>query len=133
MKQCKFCRTEIDDKAKVCPQCGRKQPSKVKKIVLIVLIAFCAFIVIAAITGGNESTGNPPRVTGTVETQTPENVDLACQTSANNKLANRKQTRLSNGSCLIATFISTHPRARLFTRVKKRKRCTTSLKALWQC
>ena len=48
-------------------------------------------------------------------------------------LANRKQTRLSNGSCLIATFISTHPRARLFTRVKKRKRCTTSLKALWQC
>lgn len=25
-------------------------------------------------------------------------------------LANRKQTRLSNGSCLIATFISTHPR-----------------------
>ncbi len=34
------------------------------------------------------------------------------------RLANRKQTRLSNGSCLIATFISTHPRARLFTRVK---------------
>ncbi len=34
-------------------------------------------------------------------------------------MANRKQTRLSNGSCLIATFISTHPRARLFTGVKK--------------
>ena len=86
MKQCKFCRTEIDDKAKVCPQCGRKQPSKVKIIVLIVLIAFCAFIVIAAITGGNESTGNPPRVTGTVETQTPENVDLVAKLSYN-KLA----------------------------------------------
>ncbi len=43
-------------------------------------------------------------------------------------LANRKQTRLSNGSCLIATFISTHPRARLFTVVKKRKRCNYIVK-----
>ena len=48
-------------------------------------------------------------------------------------VANRKQTRLSNGSCLIATFISTHPRARLFLQGEKAKRCTTSLKALWQC
>ena len=25
MKKCKFCMTEIDDKAKVCPQCGRQE------------------------------------------------------------------------------------------------------------
>lgn len=86
MKQCKFCRTEIDDKAKVCPQCGRKQPSKAKKIVLIVLIALCAIIVIAAIAGGSGSKDNPSRVTGTVETQAPENTDLVAKLSYN-KLA----------------------------------------------
>lgn len=83
MKKCKFCMTEIDDKAKVCPQCGRKQPSKAKKIVLIVLLALCAIIVIAAIAGGNGDKDKPASAAGTVETQAPENTDLVAKLSYN--------------------------------------------------
>lgn len=83
MKKCKFCMTEIDDKAKVCPQCGRKQPSKAKKIVLIVLLALCAIIVIAAIAGGSGDNGKPSGAAGTVETQSPENTDPVAKLSYN--------------------------------------------------
>ncbi len=82
MKKCKFCMTEIDDKAKVCPQCGRKQPSKAKKIVLIVLLALCAIIVIAAIAGGG-SKDKPASAARTVETQAPENTDPVAKLSYN--------------------------------------------------
>jgi hypothetical protein len=83
MKKCKFCMTEIDDKAKVCPQCGRKQPSKAKKIVGIVLLALCAIIVIAAIAGGSGDKDKPASAAGTVETQAPENTDPVAKLSYN--------------------------------------------------
>ena len=83
MKKCKFCMTEIDDKAKVCPQCGRKQPSKAKKIVGIVLLALCAIIVIAAIAGGSGDKDKPTSAAGTVETQAPENTDPVAKLSYN--------------------------------------------------
>jgi hypothetical protein len=83
MKKCKFCMTEIDDKAKVCPQCGRKQPSKAKKIVGIVLLALCAIIVIAAIAGGSGDKDKPTSAAGTVETQSPENTDPVAKLSYN--------------------------------------------------
>ena len=83
MKKCKFCMTEIDDKAKVYPQCGRKQPSKAKKIVGIVLLALCAIIVIAAIAGGSGDKDKPASAAGTVETQAPENTDPVAKLSYN--------------------------------------------------
>ena len=83
MKKCKFCMTEIDDKAKVCPQCGRKQPSKAKKIVGIVLLALCAIIVIAAIAGGSGDKDKPTSAAGTVGTQAPENTDPVAKLSYN--------------------------------------------------
>lgn len=83
MKKCKFCMTEIDDKAKVCPQCGRKQPSKAKKIVGIVLLALCAIIVIAAIAGGSGDKDKPASTAGTVETQSPEITDPVAKFSYN--------------------------------------------------
>ena len=35
MKKCKYCQSDIDDKAKICPNCRKKQGPKVLKWVLI--------------------------------------------------------------------------------------------------
>lgn len=46
MKKCKYCQSEIDDKAKICPNCGKKQSHNVRNIVLgaiVVLILIAAF------------------------------------------------------------------------------------------
>ena len=51
MKQCKYCKTEIDSKAKVCPNCRKKQGGKLKFIV----IALVAVVIIGAIASGGET------------------------------------------------------------------------------
>ena len=38
MKRCKYCQEEINEKAKVCPKCGRKQGSKKWLIILGVVV-----------------------------------------------------------------------------------------------
>lgn len=50
-KVCKYCKSEIDKKAKICPVCNKKQK---KPIILFVLIAIVVIGVIAALTGGGE-------------------------------------------------------------------------------
>lgn len=54
MKKCKYCRTEINKKAKVCPNCHKKQSSKIIGIVSIV----CILIILVAIASGNEDNKN---------------------------------------------------------------------------
>ena len=48
MKKCKYCQTEIDKKAKVCPQCRREQKSfhigKVLIAVVLVLVLTILFV-----------------------------------------------------------------------------------------
>lgn len=41
LKKCKYCQTEIDVKAKVCPNCKKRQGLPVWAIVLIVFFAIC--------------------------------------------------------------------------------------------
>ena len=53
-KLCKHCQTEIPKKAKVCPNCRKKQGGFVKWIVIGLLV----FIVFAAASGGEEETSN---------------------------------------------------------------------------
>lgn len=48
-KLCKHCQTEIPKKAKVCPNCRKKQSGIVKWIVIAVVI----FIIIGMVSGGN--------------------------------------------------------------------------------
>ena len=63
MKKCKYCQGEIDDKAKVCPNCGKKQS---KHILLIVVIVIVVIAVIASLGGGGE-TEKESSQTGTTE------------------------------------------------------------------
>lgn len=70
MKKCKYCQSEIDDKAKVCPKCGKKQGMPKWLIVVIVIIVI---IVIASLGGSN--TEEKQEQTGTT-TETKDNVVL---------------------------------------------------------
>ena len=54
MKKCKYCQTEIDKKAKICPNCHKKQSHVVRWIILGIL----AIIVIAAIASGGGDKDN---------------------------------------------------------------------------
>lgn len=51
MKKCKYCQSEIDSKAKVCPQCGKKQGMSGCLIAIIVLVVIC---VLASLGGGDK-------------------------------------------------------------------------------
>ena len=50
MKKCKYCQTEIDAKAKICPNCHKKQ----SHIVRWILLGLLAIVVIGAIFGSEE-------------------------------------------------------------------------------
>ena len=63
-KICKHCQSEIPKKAKVCPNCRKKQGGKVKWIVIIIL----AIAVIGSVFGGNDS--EEATKTGEVATKT---------------------------------------------------------------
>ena len=51
MKKCKYCQSEIDQKAKVCPKCGKKQGNFFQKhpvlTVFLALILFCLVFLMA--------------------------------------------------------------------------------------
>lgn len=52
-KKCKYCQSEIDKKAKVCPNCRKKQGGKGKFIVLGIIVFF---IIVAVLTSNNDDT-----------------------------------------------------------------------------
>ena len=52
MKKCKYCQTEIDQKAKICPNCRKKQGMPKWAIFLIVIVVIGIF---AASSGGSNS------------------------------------------------------------------------------
>ena len=49
MKQCKNCKQTIDEKDKVCPNCGKKQNNTAKTIILVVLACFIPVILLVTI------------------------------------------------------------------------------------
>lgn len=73
MKKCKHCMSEIDDKAKVCPHCGRRQPSKKRAVLWSIVAIICILIVIGVASGGN---GN-----GGTEDQSQEPTDVVSKLS----------------------------------------------------
>lgn len=63
MKKCKHCQTEIDDKAKICPNCKKKQGS-VGKTVLIVVGVIVALGVIGNMLPDDETVGESGGASG---------------------------------------------------------------------
>lgn len=57
MKKCKYCKTEIDKDAKICPNCKKKQSSFSKKLG-IVLGIFIVIIGIVAFSNGSNNKDN---------------------------------------------------------------------------
>jgi hypothetical protein len=51
MKKCKYCKSEIDDKAKICPHCKKKQGPKV---VLWIIVGIILVAIIGSALGGNK-------------------------------------------------------------------------------
>lgn len=53
-KLCKHCQTEISKKAKVCPNCKKKQGGKIKWVIIVIVV----LAIIGSIAGGNDEEGN---------------------------------------------------------------------------
>lgn len=58
MKKCKYCKQEIDKKAKVCQYCKRKQSSLIKKIIVILFGFILICVGISAISNGTSNNNN---------------------------------------------------------------------------
>lgn len=56
MKKCKYCKSDIDSKAKVCPNCLKKQG--IPKWALIIIIVFIIIIIGSISNSDNASEGN---------------------------------------------------------------------------
>ena len=62
MKKCKSCQSEIDSRAKKCPNCGKRQGLPIWLIIIIAIIMICVFV-----SGGNDepkSTNNNSNSSG---------------------------------------------------------------------
>jgi RNA polymerase subunit RPABC4/transcription elongation factor Spt4 len=71
MKKCKYCQTEIDDNAKICPNCKKKQSKKG----IIALCIVVVIIIIAIANGGNNTSTTSDNLINTT-TQTQEKFTL---------------------------------------------------------
>lgn len=69
MKKCKHCKQEIDDKAKVCHHCGKKQRSVGKIILFVILGFFVVGILGSCLGGGGSSSDKAPVEKGHFESQ----------------------------------------------------------------
>ena len=59
MKKCKYCQSDVDEKAKICPNCKKKQGNFFKKHPIItVLLVFLIIGIIATSTSGNNDSGS---------------------------------------------------------------------------
>lgn len=52
MKNCKYCKTEMNKSLKFCPKCGKKQ----KKLPVWVIVIICIIVIGAIASGGNSKT-----------------------------------------------------------------------------
>ena len=57
MKKCKHCQTEIETKAKICPNCRKKQGMPIWLIVVLIIIGIA---LVSSIAGGQSSSSDNP-------------------------------------------------------------------------
>lgn len=102
-KVCKYCKSEIPKKAKVCPNCRKKQGGIGKWIVIAVIV----IIVIAAISGGGDDKDkNPQKVS-----QTPSDDK---QTSSENKKTDDTETQDKSNVFQVGDVVETEDFKNLF-------------------
>ena len=68
-KMCKYCQSEIPKKAKVCPQCRKKQGGRGKIILLVVV----AFVLLGSCVGGSDGETNNTVTTNNSDMESVEN------------------------------------------------------------
>lgn len=73
VKKCKYCGTEMDESAKICPNCKKRQSVSVVKIVLIVLLVLVIIGVIGG-SGNDENKAENDNSSENPSTQTAQNV-----------------------------------------------------------
>ena len=56
MKKCKYCQSEIDNKAKICPNCRKKQG--LPKWVIFLIVIFVFIVVVSTTSGSKETKDN---------------------------------------------------------------------------
>lgn len=58
MKKCKYCKSEIDSKAKVCPNCRKPQGSPILRIIIGVIVGLILLVLIVQSLGSDDSSDN---------------------------------------------------------------------------
>ena len=79
-KKCKYCQSDIPKKAKICPNCRKKQGGILKWVGIVLVI----FIVIGIGTGSSEE-DEPVKNTGKIENTVPTSSEQKNNTSTTNK------------------------------------------------
>lgn len=69
MKKCKYCQSEIDSKAKICPNCQKKQKGNGLKVVLIIILLV---IIISSIAAAGSNTASEGDLSDTKSNETQE-------------------------------------------------------------
>jgi RNA polymerase subunit RPABC4/transcription elongation factor Spt4 len=85
-KTCKYCQSEIDKKAKICPNCRKKQGGNIKWIVAVIV----AIIIINAIANGGDDTETSNANSSTAETKSIESSEASNATEATEKVETEK-------------------------------------------
>jgi len=86
-KLCKYCKTEIDKKAKICPSCQKKQSGKGK----IIAICIVTLILIGAIFGNLDDNT-------TTDTHKAQNVATNDSTTPTSESSNEKEKVSTNNN-----------------------------------
>lgn len=106
-KVCKYCREEINDKARICPHCHKKQPDIAKWII----IGIVAFIIICVAIGGNEDQDN-----STTKFEKTKNKVTIIDFTAMDKELVETECNLKKINCsIIEQYSDTAPKGEVFS------------------
>lgn len=88
-KLCKYCQTEISKKAKICPNCRKKQSGKLKWIIIIIVIGFLFLMML----GGDDTSYT---LSEDAATMTKEEYLSVCQEVTYDELARTNSQYIGN-------------------------------------
>lgn len=99
LKTCKYCQSEISKKARICPNCRKKQGGKGKFIILGIIVFF---ILVNAINGGNDKSTGTENDTSSIEANTSSKVDDEATNKVEDDAANEVEDDTAKVDDIIA-------------------------------